>query len=85
MKSKDIMKAVNNMSLGHFVLKINTDTKIGNYVKYTYSVYIIQQEPVLLTCIERVIQGMTPEEAYKVMDTLLLELFFKYFKYGTIE
>ena len=79
MKNKDIMKAANNMSLGHFVLQINTDTKIGNYVKYTYSVYIIEQKPVLLTCIERVIQGMTPEEAYKEMDILLLEFFFKYF------
>lgn len=85
MKSKDIMKAVNNMSIGHFVLQINTDTKIGNYVKYTYSVYIIKQKPVMLTSIERVIQGMTPEEAYKEMDTLLLEFFFKYFKYGIIE
>ena len=39
MKSKDIMKVANSMALGHFVLKVNTENKLGNYIKYTYSVY----------------------------------------------
>jgi hypothetical protein len=85
MKSKDIMKVANSMDLGHFVLKVNTENKLGNYIKYTYSVYIINstnQTPLLLKVIERVIQGMTPDDAYKEMDCLLLEFFFKLFKYG---
>lgn len=91
MNSSDIINAANHFLMdkrvqypnnlkGHFVLRVKTENKLGQYKKYSYEVFFINKElkPCLVGNVSLIlpVQDGHEEENYREMDIQLVKLMF---------
>ena len=91
MNSNDIINAANHFLMdkrvaylndlkGHFVLRVGTENKLGQYKKYSYEVFFINKGlvPHRVGTINLIlpVQGGHEEENYREMDIQLTKLMF---------